>query len=349
MAGTLPDLEVHYATTIEEAIDLLAEGSAQAAAIAGGTDLLVRIKQRTTRPRYLVKLNRIPALASIQFDPMEGLKVGAATRLVDVVASPVVQEHYSALATAASLVGAVQHQNMGTIGGNICQSTRCWYFNRSDLWRRTRGPCLKTGGDICHAARKLTSCSAVYQGDVGTALVALGAHVEIAGPKGTRRLPLEELFTGDGQAPHSLQPGELLTTILVSPPGAGERTVYLKHRLRQSIDFPLVAVAGWGIAEGGRLSRCRLAVAGLGPAPSRLRDLEEVVAGSDWDWEPGAPGWERIRSVVKASFRPVENVRAKPGWRMELAATMLRKALLSLARGSDGTETSFVAGGGQDG
>lgn len=341
----LPKVECYYPATVEEATLLLVQGGAEAVPVAGGTDILVRLKQRTLLPSMIVKLTRIPTLNFVKFDPDEGLLVGSATRLVEIIRNPLIRSSYPALVEAASLVGAVQHQNMGTLGGNICQNTRCWFFNRSDLWRRSRGDCFKTGGSVCHAAKKRESCSAVYQGDAGAILCALRSRVEVQKGAARRWLPIEELFTGDGKAPHRIEAGELLTAIQVPPPRPGEKSFYKKYRVRHSIDFPLAGVAGKALLDEGRLKECCLFAVGLGSAPIRLPEVEKMVAESGWRWDEKASCWGSLEKAIRTSCAPVDNVRAKPVQRLAMAGLMIKEALLALTQGVNGGKQHSVERG----
>src|SRR3990172_1068563 len=203
--------------SIDEAVALLAEHGAEAVILAGGTDLVPRMKQMVARPKYVVDIRRIGALQAIAESAGGGLRIAAGTSLTRVAESPAVRERYPALAEAAARVGSTQLRNSGTLGGNVCLETRCWYYNQSHTWKAARPDCYKAGGEICHVVNKPGECYAAYRGDTSIALIALGAKATVAGPSGQRQMALEELFSGKGEAPLTLQPGELLTEILLPP------------------------------------------------------------------------------------------------------------------------------------
>ena len=247
----LPRFEYMAPKTIDEAVSVLSE-ERDAKLIAGGTDILVGMKQRITTPKQLVSLKEIKDLEYI--DNGNGdLRIGALTTLDSIEESNVVREKFPMLARSAGDVGAPQHRYAGTIGGNICLDTRCMYYNQSHFWRKCRPVCYKLGGeeDNCNGfetwegfpSPKGNVCYAVYSGDTAPSLIALGAEVKINGPEGERVIPLRGLFTGDGKKPFALDPDDILTEVIIPNPPQYSAGVYVKLRLREAIDFALVSVA----------------------------------------------------------------------------------------------------------
>ncbi|MAF85341.1 MAG: hypothetical protein CL875_02495 [Dehalococcoidales bacterium] len=176
--------------TVEEAISLLKKYKGKAKLIAGGTDVLVLMKQEVVTPHYLVNLKRIPGLAYINSDGGNGIKIGALTTLRAIETSSVIQEKLGVLAQAAGRVAYLQVRNVGSIAGNICQESRCWYYNQSHDWHRSWTPCYKLGGKVCYVDKEDRGCQKrILQSDTAPVLIALGARVKIVGKDGEKVIP----------------------------------------------------------------------------------------------------------------------------------------------------------------
>ena len=281
----MPPFQYVEAQTVDEAVALLAEPGA--VAMGGGTDLLPQVRDGVVAAERLVGLAAIPGMTAIA-ETGGGLTIGAAATIADVAAHPVVRRRYAALAEAAGGLATPQIRNEGTIGGNLNQRPRCWYY-RSPLI-----PCLKKGGDRCYALAGNTRllcvtggdrCYIVHPSDTAVALSALDARLETAGPNGGRELAVGEFFAGPGRdmlRENVLEPGELLTRITL-PADAPERSVYLKVRERESGDFALVSVAAAltldGVGADAVIAKCRVAIGGVAPVPYRAAEVEDFLAG----------------------------------------------------------------------
>lgn len=287
----MPAFEFFQPTSVEDAQSLLRRYGADAWVLAGGLDSLDWLKDRIKRPEALVDLGSIPALRGIrQWDG--GLEIGAMTTLTEVVRHPVVREKYSILLEAAEAAASPQIRNQGTIGGNVSQDTRCWYYRAGWL-------CYRAGGNICyadtpeainreHAILHADRCVAVNPSDTAPALIALDAQMVIrTADGGERTLPAEDYFVGpaiDIMRMTVLAPGDLLTAIRLPAAWAGAQFYFEKVRDRQVWDFALVSVASaMVIGRGGNgssaIERMRLAVNGVAARPLRLRAVEDLVRG----------------------------------------------------------------------
>ncbi|MDH4208817.1 MAG: FAD binding domain-containing protein [Anaerolineae bacterium] len=311
--------------SLGEALELLAMHAEQAKPIAGGTELLVSMKQGLLAPAYVVDLKQIPGVDSV-VEETEGLRIGALTRLSALIRSPLVQEHSPLLAEAASAVAAPPLQEMGTVGGNLCQNTRCFYYNQSRFWRQVRGPCYKTGGDRCHVVEGGNRCFATYQGDLAPALIALGATVTLAKEGSERRLPLAELYTGKGKRPLALVTGEVLTEVRVPAASAGAGGDYQKLRQRGAMDYPLVGVAAAVGKDGSDVCAwARIALTGVSTGPLVVQEASELLVGRPVD--------EALLSqVAEAAYelaRPVNNVGSEATYRRKMVRVLTRRALLN--------------------
>ena len=325
----LPDLRVERPRTLDEALRILA-GEPGALPVTGGTDLLVSMKQGLFAPPVLVDLKGVAGLGRIEAGE-GGAVIGASVRLARLRDDPAIAARYPALARAAGLVAGPAIQNMGTLGGNVCLDTRCWYYNQSLFWRRSRGLCLKKDGPVCHAAPGGGRCFAVFAADTVPALIALGARVRLArwapGGRSEREIPLEDLYVDDGIRRLVLEPGEIVVEVRL-PGASGVASGFRKHRRRASIDYPLANVAAALRLEGGRMHGVRIAVGALGPAPVLAREAMEALEG-----QPPAPEvLARAAGLVTRGTRPVANQASSPAHRRRMARVLTRRLLEDLTR-----------------
>ncbi len=282
----MPAFELFQPASIEEAQAVLDRYGASAWVLAGGLDSFDWLKDRIKRPQALVDLAGIPELKGIR-PWQDGLEIGAMTTLTEVVRHPVVRERYAILLEAAEAAASPQIRNQGTIGGNVSQDTRCWYY-------RAGWPCYRAGGNICyadtpeainreHAILGADRCVAVSPSDTAPALIALDAQmvVRTAGG-GELTIAAEDYFIGpatDITRMTILQPGDLLTAIRLPGAWGGARFYFEKVRDRQVWDFALVSVASAMIMNGSAIERMRLAVNGVAARPLRLEAVEDIVRG----------------------------------------------------------------------
>ena len=274
-------VEHHDAVTIDEAVSLLNRYMEEAKVIAGGVDLVSLMKSKVMLPKVLVNMKTIPDLSYIM-EEAEGLKIGTLTTIHDIETSATIRDKYSMLAEAAHSVSAPLVRNMATIGGNLCQGVRCWYYRRSPgtglsfFCRRKGGEqCYAvTGDNTYHAIIGGKECYAVCPSDMAPALIALRAKVKIAGPVGDRTIPLEEFYTVLGNI---LQPDEIITGVQVPTPKPGTKQQYLKFRLRKAIDFAISSVAAAITTEAGVVRNARIVLGGVAPTPYRAIAAEEVI------------------------------------------------------------------------
>jgi xanthine dehydrogenase YagS FAD-binding subunit len=253
--------------------------------MAGGLDTFDWLKDRTKRPAVVVDLSQVSELRGIK-EANGGLEIGAATPLTDVVNHPAVKDKFGILMEAAELVASPQIRNQGTLGGNISQDTRCWYY-------RSGWSCYRAGGNICyadtptainreHAILEQDRCVAVNPSDTAPALIALDAELVIRSTAGERVMKAEEYFVGpaiDIQHMTALRPGDLLTTIRIPATWAGAQFYFEKVRDRNVWDFPLVNVASAIKFSGNTIQQARIAVGAVAARPLRLARVEAAIAG----------------------------------------------------------------------
>jgi len=321
----LPGFQHLQPGSLSEALELLAEHGEEARIIAGGTELLVSMKQGLLAPAYVIDLKAIPELDFIDDDD-GGLRIGALTRLVTIVNSRLICERSPVLAQASSMVAAPPLQNMGTLGGNLCLNTRCFYFNQSRSWRQTRGSCYKTGGDTCHVVKGGNRCFATYQGDVAPALMALDAKVRIASKGSERTVPLADLYTGKGKRPLALEPGEVLVEVQVPPSPSKTGGDYQKLRYRGSMDFPLVGVAAVvsrddsGVCTGGKV-----VLTAVSRGPLEVGEAGQMLEGREVTDQVAA----QVADAAFEAARPVDNVGSDASYRRKMVRVLTQRAILN--------------------
>jgi len=321
----LPSFEHLQPKSLDEALGFLAEYGERARAIAGGTELLVSMKHRLLVPEYLVNLKSLPELDFVTEDGGD-LCIGALTRLSAIMRSSEVSERFPLLAQAAQMVSAPPLQEMGTVGGNLCLNTRCFYYNQSSSWRHVRGPCYKTGGDRCHVVEGGKRCFATYQGDLAPALITLGATITLAKKGGERTVPLLDLYTGKGKRPLSLETGEILTEVRVPASMAGAGGDYQKLRYRGSLDFPLVGVAAVLSKNGSAAcARARIALTAVGTGPVLVDEASRLLEGQKVNEELAA----RVADAAYEVARPVDNVGSDASYRRKMVQVLTRRAILN--------------------
>jgi xanthine dehydrogenase YagS FAD-binding subunit len=285
----MPAFELFQPATIEDALALLASHGTDAWVLAGGLDSFDWLKDRIKRPKVVVDLSQIKELSGVR--PLNGgLEIGAMTTLTEVVRHPVVREKYSILSTGAEAAASPQIRNQGTIGGNVSQDARCWYYRSG--WK-----CYRAGGNLCfadtptainreHAILGADRCVAVNPSDTAPALIALEAQMVIRSSKRERVVEAEDYFIGPGTditRMTVLKPGELLTAIRIPATWAGAHFYFEKIRDRMVWDFPLVNVASAAVFSGDRIDRIRIAVNGVAAHPVRLKQVEDAVRGKSRD------------------------------------------------------------------
>lgn len=316
------------ASTVQDAARILELKGGKGAFIAGGTDLLGGLKDRIARdyPEIIVNLKTIPGLDFIE-DKGGALHIGAMTRLSEVSRSPAVREKVPMLAEAAQSVASPQIRNVATLGGNLCQDVRCWYYRHPRalggpiLCRRKlgKGTCPAVAGDNrYHAIMGAKKCFAVCPSDTAVALTALEAKVHLSGPRETRSLPVSDLYSEKGLA---LRPGEILTEVEVplSPPFTTQH--FLKYSLREPIDFAVVSVAAaLSLDSGGLVARVRIVLGGVAPAPLRAVKAEKGLLRRPVSFEAA----EAAVSAALEGARPLSGNRYK----LDLARALLKEALL---------------------
>ena len=319
--------------TVADAVRVLGEHGANAMIIAGGTDVIPNLQMKLFAPRVLVDVKGLRELRGIEYSSDGGLRIGALTSLTAVHDSPIVREKFPVLWQAVGTIAGPLQRNMGTIGGNICLETRCVWYNQSYFWRKALGGCLKHPmpnkdaahpETICHVAPGGKFCWAVWSGDSAPALLALDADIEIAGPRGSRRVTLRDFYKNDGMDRIALERDELLTWVHVPACMAGRAGSYHKLRVRNSIDYPLagVAVTMQRDAHGG-CSDARVALSAVNPAPRLVPEASEWLLGQKYSSELV----ERVAQRAIQVAKPLTTSHSTPVYRRDMVKLFTRRAL----------------------
>jgi xanthine dehydrogenase YagS FAD-binding subunit len=322
------------AESVDDAVKLLAEIKAEdvndgPAPISGGQDLLTTMKERILVPKRVVNLKTIAGLDGIDFDPAKGLKIGALAKLCDIEAHGSIVKNYPGLAQAAHSIATVQLRNMGTIGGNLCQRPRCWYFRLPHI------VCLKKGGDTCYSEHGENKYNAILGGgpsfivhpsDLGNMLSALDAVVTINGPKGPRDVPIGKFFilpSEDASRENVLDDAEIVTQIQIPASAFAARSTYLKFKERSSLDFAMgAAAAAVEIGPDGNVKQARLVLGAVAPIPWRVPAAEAALIGKPLNDAS-------IRAAAEIALQDAKPL-AKNAYKIPLSKALLRRALTSL-------------------
>ena len=299
--------------------------------IAGGQDLITTMKDYSVRPSRVVNLKRIRGLNRITIDARGRLSIGALVTLTQVEEHPVIRKSFPGIAEAAKSIATPQIRNLGTVGGNLCQRPRCWYFRLEEV------VCLKKGGTECYAASGENKYNAIIAGgpsyivhpsDLAPILLALGAQVSVTGSAGKRFIPLHKFFTlpsdGNIRRENVLQNDEIITEIQVPPSPLAARSTYLKFKERESLDFALASVAvAIQLMPDKTVKDARIVLGGVAPIPWRVPEAEKFLAGKEINPQVFA---ETAKLALKDA-KPLE----KNAYKIPLTQTLVRRALAKAA------------------
>jgi len=328
---SLPQFKLLRPKSIAEAMELLAKYSGSVRVLAGGTDIIPSMRQKLFEPDYVLDLRGIAEIRGIKPQPDRSVEIGALTTIRAIERSEFLREHYPVLAEAASTVASPVLRNMGTIGGNICLDTRCLWYNQSLTWRKGCGFCIKKDGDLCHVAPGGTKCWAAFSGDTPPALLCLKGEIEIASAKGTRRIPLDDFYTGLGDNYRKLQPHELVTRIFLPASSAGYRGVYRKLRVRGSIDYPLAGVAVVMKRSNGHIADARIGITAVNPAPLLVKGASEMLVGKAVDDALAEAAGDLAAKISK----PLTTSALTPEYRREMIRVFTKRAVLAAAQANE--------------
>ncbi len=326
----MKQFDLYEPTSITEATGFLGQFGAKARVVGGGSDLLGGVMKDWVTgkgmplPDQIIDLTTIPDLKGIK-SGADGFRIGAATTMSELIEDPDLSAQVPLLAQAAASVASPLIRNFGTLGGNINQRPRCWFFRGENF------ACYKKGGDFCyavtgdnryHAIIGGELCYIVHPSDTATALLALNAQSTVAGPSGTRTVAFDEYFHGpreDVLTENVLKPNEVMTEVFVPTPAAGTKMAWNKLKDRQVYDFAVVSVAAVFSLDGGNWKDGRITLGGVAPVPYRATVVENALKGKD------------IRSSIKAAAAQIRTV-ARPmslnSYKIDLAQGLIERTIL---------------------
>ena len=305
----MPTFQLYQPTSVADAQKLLEQHESDVLVLAGGLDSMDWLKDRIRKPKAVVDLAGIEELRGIR-ETSDGVHIGAMTTLTEVTQNAVIRQKYGVLAQAAELVASPQIRNQGTLGGNVSQDTRCWYY-------RAGWPCYRAAGNICyadtpvgrnreHAILHAERCVAVNPSDTAPALIALDAKFVVMTPKGEQVIDAEDYFVGpdlDITRMNILRPGSLLTEIRIPSTWSGAEFYFEKVRDRNVWDFPLMNVASAIKSSAGTIQNIRIAVNAVAARPLRLKAVEDAVRGKPRNASTGeAAGKLAVEGAVPLQF-----------------------------------------------
>jgi xanthine dehydrogenase YagS FAD-binding subunit len=321
----IPAFELFQPTSVDDALALQARHGARAWVLAGGLDSFDWFKDRIKRPEVVIDLSQVKELRGVR-PAGDGVEIGAMTTLTEVVRHPMIREKYGILPNAAEAAASPQIRNQGTIGGNVSQDARCWYY-------RGGWPCYRAGGNICyadtptglnreHAIMDANRCVAVNPSDTAPALIALDAKFVIRTPKGEKVVDAENYFIGPGldiTKMTILKPGDLLTSIRIPSTWSGAQFYFEKVRDRASWDFALVNVAAAMKTSGSTIQQIRIAVNGVAAHPVRLTAVEDAVTGKPRNEETA----EMAGQIAIRGAQPLQY----NGYKVPLLRNLVKRAI----------------------
>jgi len=318
--------------SLDQVTAFLAKGRQNVFMMAGGTDLLAEIKEGTIEPDVVVDLKAIPGLAYIKKEK-DAISIGALTTVAELADQPLIRQDYRVLHEAAKVVASPQLRNMGTVGGNLCQRPRCWYYRDAHVL------CNKKGGSKCYAANGRNKyhaifgggiCYAVYPSDLAPALIALEAKAVIAAPSGEKTVPLAEFYMPpivNVRKENILSGQEVLKEVRIPLAKTSEKSAYLKFMERGAWDFAVVSAAVKALMSGGSIADIRIICGGVAPIPWRLKKAEDALRGKK--------ATEAVIRQAAAGALADAGPLAENAYKVDLLKTVVTRAILSAIKSTE--------------
>jgi 4-hydroxybenzoyl-CoA reductase subunit beta len=319
----LPDFELLRPATLDDALRLLAMDDAMP--LAGGTDLLPNLRRGLHHPQRVIDLGALSTFDAIE-SHNGSWRLGAGATLATLARDQTLARALPALAQAAGNVAGPGHRSVATLGGNLCQDTRCVFYNQSAWWRAANDFCLKREGSVCHVAPQGQRCHAAFEGDLAPALLAYGAEVDVLSARGQRRIPLQYLYRDDGAAHLTLAPGELLVAVHVSQGAPGGASAYRKVRTRGAMDFPLAGVAVRLRTDNDVLAELAVGISGTNSRPLLLEGTQALLGQV-----LNEALLKALAKLVQKQVSPMRSTVTAANHRRLVAATTARRLVQELA------------------
>jgi xanthine dehydrogenase YagS FAD-binding subunit len=320
------DFDYLQPKTLEEASSMLLKAKGKAIPYSGGTDALSLLKEEIISPEEVINLKNIPNLTAIEYENRKGLRIGGLVTITEIAENPLIAEKYTVLSEAANVIASPQLRNVGTLGGNLNQRPRCWYF-RKDF------DCIRKGGSICYAVDGENKyhciigggpCYIVHPSDMAVALLALDASISIFSGKKSRTIPIKEFFilpAVNHLKENILEPGEIVTEVIIPELPADTKSGYYKFMERDVWDFAVVSVAAVLSKNGNSLKNGKIAYGGVAPAPWLDKNINSLLKGLSLDDD----SVEKAVSQVLKDADPLEQNEFKIPLARNITRNMIRK------------------------
>lgn len=330
----LPDHTLHKPVSLDQCLTMLrdlADGADErlekAQLIAGGTDVIFNMRLKFFQPENLISVRRVPELQQIEELADGGMRIGAACRLVDLADDARIQNRFPAFKQALDAVASAHVRNMGTLGGNVCLETRCWYTNNSEEWRQGRQGCFKTDCEHCHVIPSSTHCHAINNADTPPALIALNAMLTIQSARGSRQLPIAGFYQSDGMDHMDLQPDELLTHITI--PATQDRNLFIKYTPRKGMDFSLGAIALRCAGQGNQADSVSIVLGSVSSAPIALDAPARIIEREGL----ADAAIEHAVDAMRDELGEITNLYGRATYKKQIAKTLVRRGLSQIRTG----------------
>jgi 4-hydroxybenzoyl-CoA reductase subunit beta len=325
----LPDFTYRRPENAREAVHILAGEGPGAMVVAGGTDLWPKMKRRQMEPRVVIGLRHLSELHGVTGFPANGLTLGPNITLREMERHPLLLAHYPAVAEAARSISSPPLKTMGTLGGNLCVDTRCFYYDQTYEWRQSIHFCLKKDGDTCWVAPGSPRCWAVSSTDLAPVMLALNARLHLLSKDGERTIHASQMYNPDGIAYLTKRPNEIVTGVEL-PPLNGDITAFKKLRRRGAIDFPILNVAAWIRPAKDRktVEAARIAIGGITSAPFLSEPAAAVLIGRELTLDT----IHAVAQAARLEARPLDNTNLDFSWRRSMVEVWVRRVLEEVSR-----------------
>jgi len=322
----LPHFEYVKPATLEEGLNILQKSGKSAELLAGGTDLLINMKYRVICPEVVIGIKSIPELCTISSDNKGNTSIGACVTLSELASNTSLAEEFPAFNQAVKSVASKHIRNMATIGGNICLDTRCWYYNKSKLWRDSREVCNKLGGRQCHAIKGSERCHAINSTDTAPVLIVLDAKVSVVKKGNERVVSIKDFFQENGAQPTILEPDEMVTSLIIPKANKNSLSTFIKINSRKGLDFAMASIAAKIQENGNGFNEVRLVVGSIASTPIILKKAAEVIIESGLT----EVAIEKAALTARSELGILTNLFTSAGYKRHLVEVLVKRALMKL-------------------
>ena len=324
----LPDFKFEKPASLNEVLAMFDPSSGNACLLAGGTDLLINMRLGIVEPETVISIRSLPELNSVSEESDGSISIGAGCTLSELAKNLLITERLPSLSDAIKSVASKHLRNIATIGGNLCLDNRCWYYNQSKSWRSARESCHKTGGKMCHSIKNSKECHAINRSDIAPVLLAINAELIIKKTGHERRIPVEEFFVKSGLKGNALEPGEILTSIIIPDDLSKKETVFIKAANRKGIDFGLGNIAVSLTKEGNDITEAAIYIGAFTSAPVKLEKTASIVMKSGLNDK----SIEAASEIARKEAGTLTNLFNSAGYKRDLIRGLVKKALTNLEK-----------------